>query len=125
MPMSVSAVFMSSDLTSPTEGPGCGRKSSAAEPVTIGAAPEVPPKAVSAVPVPASVETEAPGAPMSGLIATKLWLGPRRTTPDHVARPRLAAPAGSIVAGAPNALVAAGFGHVALEHVVPSATPLR
>ena len=122
--MFVSPVFMSSDLTSPTERPGLWSKSSAAEPVTIGAAPEVPPKAVSAVPVPASVETEAPGAPMSGLIATKLWLGPRADDATMFMT-RLAALAGSIVAGAPNALVAAGFGHVTPEHAVPSATPLR
>ena len=38
----------------------------------IGVAPEVPPKAVVPVPVPASAETEAPGAPMSGLIWSKL-----------------------------------------------------
>ena len=35
----------------------------------MGAAPEVPPKASSPVPVPAIAETDAPGAPMSGLIA--------------------------------------------------------
>jgi len=43
----------------------------------MGAEPEVPPKAVSPVPVPCSAESEAPGAPISGLMALKLKLGPR------------------------------------------------
>ncbi len=38
---------------------------------------------------------------------------------------RFAALAGSIVADAPNALDAAGFGQTTPAHVVPSATPLR
>ncbi len=70
--MLVSAVFMSSDLISSGVRFGYFWSSSATEPATIGAAPEVPPKAVVPVPVPTSAETDAPGAPMSGLIALKL-----------------------------------------------------
>ncbi len=55
--------------------------SRAAEPDTIGAAPEVPPNGVSSVPVPASAETEAPGAPISGLIVLPLISGPRALEP--------------------------------------------
>ncbi len=55
--------------------------SNAAEPETMGAAPEVPPNASSPVPVPAIAETDAPGAPISGLIAAKLVDGPREEVP--------------------------------------------
>ncbi len=75
--MSVSAVFIRSDLTSVGERFGCASSSNAAEPAIIGVAPEVPPNAVVPVPVPASADTDAPGAPMSGLIALSLTLGPR------------------------------------------------
>ena len=77
MPMLVSPVFISSALTSVGESPGRAFSSSAAEPATIGAAPEVPPKAVVPVPVPTSAETDAPGAAMSGLIELRLNVGPR------------------------------------------------
>ncbi len=66
--MFVSAVFMSTDLISKGVREGLACSNSATEPETIGAAPEVPPKAVSPLPVPFSAETDAPGAPMSGLI---------------------------------------------------------
>ena len=65
----VSAVFMSNALISRGVRVGYFWTSSAAEPETMGAEPEVPPNAVSPVPVPASADTEAPGAPMSGLMA--------------------------------------------------------
>src|SRR6266581_2917689 len=77
MPMSVSAVFIRRDLTSTGDRFGCASNISAAEPAIIGVAPEVPPNAVVPVPVPASADTDAPGAPMSGLIALSLTLGPR------------------------------------------------
>ena len=84
--MSVLPLFISFALTSTGEIPGMSAFSSgrptnglfdppnfcitsAAEPETIGAAPEVPPKGPSPVPVPASAETDAPGAPISGLSA--------------------------------------------------------
>ncbi len=50
---------------------------SAAAPDTIGAAPDVPPKAVSPSPVPASADSDAPGAPISGLMCCVLYAGPR------------------------------------------------
>ena len=56
---------------------GCASSINAAEPAIIGVAPDVPPNEVVPVPVPASAETDAPGAPMSGLIAFSLTLGPR------------------------------------------------
>src|SRR3954468_22080069 len=40
---------------------------SAAEPVTIGAAPDVPPNAAVPVKLPDMADTDAPGAPISGL----------------------------------------------------------
>ena len=67
--MFVSAVFISTDLISVGERPGYFWIRSAAEPAIIGVAPDVPPNADWPVPVPATAETEAPGAPISGLIA--------------------------------------------------------
>ena len=61
---------------------------------------------------------------MSGLIETKLWLGPRADDATMFMT-RLAAVAGSIVAGWPKAFVAPGFGHVTPEHGVASSTPFR
>ena len=63
---------MSSALIS--KGPKLGRLwiRSAAEPEIIGVAPDVPPKDVCPVPVPASADTDAPGAPISGLMLLKL-----------------------------------------------------
>ncbi len=66
--MLVSAEFINRALISTGEAVGNACRSSAAEPATIGVAPDVPPKAVSPVPVPASAESDAPGAPISGLI---------------------------------------------------------
>src|SRR5438045_8965797 len=75
--MPVSAVFISTDLISEGERWGYAWTSNAAEPATIGDAPDVPPNAVAPSPVPTSAETEAPGAAMPGLMALKLTLGPR------------------------------------------------
>ncbi len=75
--MLVSAVFIRIERTSAGERLGFAFSTSAAEPAIIGVAPEVPPKAVAPVPVPASADTEAPGAPMSGLMELELTLGPR------------------------------------------------
>ena len=63
-------------------------KRRAAEPVTIGAAPEVPPKAPSPVPVPLIAETEAPGAPISGLIVPVAVARPARRARHHRLRER-------------------------------------
>jgi hypothetical protein len=60
---------MSSAFTSGGVSCGFACSRSATEPATIGAAPDVPPNAVSPSPVPTCAETDAPGAPMSGLIA--------------------------------------------------------
>src|SRR5688572_16859509 len=49
----------------------------AAAPATIGAAPEVPPKAEVAVKPPESAEIEAPGAAISGLTMLSSKRGPR------------------------------------------------
>ena len=58
---------------------------SAAEPVTIGVAPEVPPNGPVPVPDPAMAETEAPGAPISGLIRSVFsCCGPRDEEPTIV-----------------------------------------
>ena len=43
----------------------------------MGAAPDVPPNAVSPLPVPASADIDAPGAPISGLMCWLLIDGPR------------------------------------------------
>jgi len=57
----------------------------AAEPEIIGAAPDVPPNGPSPVPVPAMAETEAPGAPISGLIRVVFsCCGPREELPTIV-----------------------------------------
>ena len=66
----VSALFISAALISRGERAGKACTSSAAAPDTMGAAPEVPPNASVPVPVPTSAETDAPGAPISGLIAS-------------------------------------------------------
>ena len=52
----------------------------AAAPETIGAAPEVPPKAALSVPVPTTAEMDAPGAPISGLSRFSMD-GPREDDP--------------------------------------------
>src|SRR2546425_5707425 len=67
--MFVSAVFIRTDLISDGVRVGYFWSRSADEPAIMGVAPEVPPKADWSVPEPATAETEAPGAPMSGLIA--------------------------------------------------------
>ena len=58
--------------------------SRAAEPVTMGAAPEVPPNGVVSVPVPNSAEVEPPGAPISGLMRLSWLRGPREDVPTMV-----------------------------------------
>ena len=68
--IAVSALFISIALICSGERFGTPARISAAAPATIGVAPEVPLNAVSPVPVPASADTEAPGAPISGLM---LW----------------------------------------------------
>src|SRR5579871_1589740 len=69
-----------------SSGPQVGYFSltSSAEPAITGVAPEVPPKTVWPLPVPASAESEAPGAPISGLIVWKLLDGPRADEPTTV-----------------------------------------
>ena len=79
--MSVSAVFMSTALISSGDRAGKASRRSAAEPVTIGAAPDVPPNGVVPVPVPTWAETDAPGAPISGLIRLLRLSGPRDDEP--------------------------------------------
>src|ERR1041384_741522 len=51
--------------------------SSAAAPVTIGAAPEVPPNAAVPLKLPDMADTDAPGAPISGLTMLSSKRGPR------------------------------------------------
>src|SRR5207302_9175965 len=68
--MLVSAEFINLALTSCGDNEGWAESSSAADPAIIGVAPEVPPKADCWLPVPETADTDAPGAPMSGLIAT-------------------------------------------------------
>src|SRR4051794_16726911 len=51
--------------------------SSAAAPVTIGAAPDVPPNAAVPVKLPDMADTDAPGAPISGLTMLSSKRGPR------------------------------------------------
>src|SRR5215510_6174357 len=75
--MPVSAVFIKRALISNGDARGYLSRSRAAEPAIIGVAPEVPPNAASPVPVPATAETDAPGAPISGFTVWKLMLGPR------------------------------------------------
>src|SRR6476659_9740757 len=50
---------------------------SAAAPVTIGAAPDVPPNAAVPVKLPDMADTDAPGAPISGLTMLSSKRGPR------------------------------------------------
>src|SRR5262249_49938531 len=70
---------------------------------TMGAAPEVPPNGATPVPLPATADTDAPGAPISGLIRLRRLLGPRDDEP--VTCPTRAMPlAGSNVTWAPAAL---------------------
>ncbi len=57
------------------DGKAC--MSRASDPVTIGVAPEVPPNAAMPVPEPATADTEAPGAPTSGLMSLYGEDGPR------------------------------------------------
>ena len=79
--MFVSAVFMSTALISMRPAARVRPVRSAAEPVTIGAAPDVPPKGAVPVPLPATAETEAPGAPISGLMRLVRLPGPREDEP--------------------------------------------
>jgi hypothetical protein len=74
--MDVSAVFINMALISDGVREGYSCTSKAADPAIMGEAPDVPEKASSPVPVPAIADTDAPGAPMSGLIELRLWLGP-------------------------------------------------
>ncbi len=55
--------------------------SRAAEPETMGAAPEVPPKGSWPTPLPATAEIEAPGAPISGFTWMLPIDGPREEEP--------------------------------------------
>ena len=71
------ALFISIALMRSGDRFGKASMSKAAAPATIGVAPDVPPKAVCPVPVPACAETDAPGAPISGLICWVLPAGPR------------------------------------------------
>src|SRR5919108_27102 len=75
---------MSRALISPALRLGKASRSSAAEPLTMGAAPDVPPNGVVPVPVPASAEIEAPGAPISGLTMFVSMAGPRDDEPTMV-----------------------------------------
>ena len=92
--MPISAVFISSDLASTSVMsfffpfpffflPASLRQSStrAAEPATIGDAPDVPPNPRVPSPVPELAESEAPGAPSSGLIRLSSICGPRDELP--------------------------------------------
>ena len=54
--------------------------------MTIGVAPDVPPNASVPVPEPAIAETDAPGAPISGLIEFVGDDGPREDDAGHAAR---------------------------------------
>src|SRR3990172_3545082 len=102
-PMFASAVFISTDLISAGVRPGGAPTSSAAEPASTGAEAEVPANPVSPVPVPAWADRmSVPTPPMSGLIALKLWLGPRDEK-AAIFPTRGAAVAGSIVAADPSA----------------------
>ena len=74
---SVSAVLISSCLISRADRNGRADFRMAAAPVTIGAAPEVPPKADVPVKLPESAEIDAPGAPISGLTMLSSKRGPR------------------------------------------------
>ena len=76
----VSAVFMSTALISSGERPGKALLSSAAAPETIGVAPDVPPNPCVSVPLPLTADTEAPGAPISGLMRFR-ESGPRDDVP--------------------------------------------
>ena len=81
----LSMVFTSRARASAGDRPGESASKSAAEPATIGAAPEVPPKGVVTVPVPASAEIDAPGAPISGLMRLLKFIdGPREDEPTMV-----------------------------------------
>src|ERR687891_1999544 len=75
---------MSSALISAGDRSPKPSSSSAAEPATIGVAPEVPPNGVVSVPVPTSAEIEAPGAPISGLTMFVSIVGPREDEPTTV-----------------------------------------
>src|SRR5687767_14596372 len=72
----VFALFINIDLIWIGVRFGNACSSSAAAPETIGAAPDVPPNAVSTSPVPACADTDAPGAPISGLMVCRTE-GPR------------------------------------------------
>src|SRR6267142_1456829 len=101
--MFVSAVLMSTALISIGLRLPYAPVKSAAEPVTIGAAPDVPPNGAVPVALPATAETEAPGAPISGLMRFSRLLGPRDDDPTMW--PTSGIPlAGSKVAAAPAAL---------------------
>ncbi len=72
---------MSRDLISRTVRVGYFALTRAAAPATIGVAPDVPPNASVPVPEPAMAETDAPGAPISGLIEFVGDDGPREDDP--------------------------------------------
>ena len=72
---------MSRDLISRTVRVGNFDLSRAAAPATIGVAPDVPPNASVPLPEPATAETDAPGAPISGLIEFVGDEGPRADEP--------------------------------------------
>src|SRR6187431_3728589 len=76
----VSAVLMRTALISFGVRPGKALRSNAAEPATIGDAPDVPPNAWRPVAVPTSADTDAPGAPISGLTRFSIE-GPRDDDP--------------------------------------------
>ena len=110
----------------------------AAAPVTVGAAPDVPPKVVSPAPVPTSADTHAPGAPRSGFTADATCDGPREDV-DTIVRSRSRNMAGSIVtvtgAGAvsssrPSAWLTTRAGmtgthSAAVPHENPAGSPAR
>ena len=70
-------MLISSCLISRADRNGRADFRMAAAPVTIGAAPEVPPKADVPVKLPESAEIDAPGAPISGLTMLSSKRGPR------------------------------------------------
>src|SRR5262245_14309561 len=72
-----SAVLTRICLMSSGDSSGRAALRMAAEPVTIGAAPEVPPNAEVAVKPPDLADTDAPGAPISGLTRLSSKRGPR------------------------------------------------
>src|SRR5688500_3189336 len=62
---------------SPIDSSGHAALRTAAAPVTIGAAPDVPPNAAAPVKLPDIADTDAPGAPISGFTMLSSKRGPR------------------------------------------------